>query len=129
MAMKDVGPVTIVGGTGFIGRRLVERLIGDGIPVRIVSRHAQAGGSTPQIEHVTGSIEDAFTIKHAIVGASAVVDLVGTTAAKKRAAVLLIASRRPATTRRSGASCRHQTVSSHFSDGRQARCAVARGPF
>ena len=73
--------ISIVGGSGFIGRRLVERLIGRGASVRIISRHAKRD-DTPQIEHVAGSIEDASIIERAIVGASAVVNLVGTTAAK-----------------------------------------------
>lgn len=73
--------VTVVGGTGFIGRRLVERLVACGVSVRIVSRRA-ADGLAPQIEHVVGSIEDPSILEHAVDGASAVVNLVGTTAAK-----------------------------------------------
>jgi NADH dehydrogenase len=74
--------VTLVGGSGFIGRRLVERLVGRGVFVRVISRHAQDGDAAPQIEHVAGSIEDRATIERAIAGASAIVNLVGTTAAK-----------------------------------------------
>jgi uncharacterized protein YbjT (DUF2867 family) len=74
--------VTVVGGTGFIGRRLVERLVGRGVSVRIVSRRAEHGGLAPQIERVVGSIEDPSTLERAVDGASAVVNLVGTTAAK-----------------------------------------------
>ncbi len=75
--------VTVVGGTGFIGRRLVERLVGRGASVRVISRHAaDEGGSVPQIERVSGSIEDPSTLKRAVDGAAAVVNLVGTTAAK-----------------------------------------------
>ena len=74
--------VTVVGGTGFIGRRLVERLVGRGVSVRIISRHAaDEGGPAPQIERVVGSIEDPSTRARAVDGASAVVNLVGTTAA------------------------------------------------
>ena len=75
-------PVTIVGGSGFIGRRLVERLVGRGTSLRVISRHAQEGDAAPQVEHVTASIEDRATIERAIVGTSAIVNLVGTTAAK-----------------------------------------------
>ena len=73
--------ICIVGGTGFIGCRLVERLVARGASVRIISRHAKRDDA-PQIEHVAGSIEDASIIERAIAGASAVVNLVGTTAAK-----------------------------------------------
>jgi NADH dehydrogenase len=74
--------VTVVGGTGFIGRRLVERLVGRGVSVRIVSRRAEHGGPAPQIERVVGSIEDPSTLERAVDGAWAVINLVGTTAAK-----------------------------------------------
>lgn len=75
--------VTVVGGTGFIGRRLVGRLAGRGVSVRIVSRRAQdESGAAPQIERVAGSIEDPSILERAVDGASAVVNLVGTTAAK-----------------------------------------------
>lgn len=75
--------VTVVGGTGFIGRRLVERLVGRGVSVRIVSRRAEDdGGPAPQIERVVGSIENPSTLGRAVDGASAVVNLVGTTAAR-----------------------------------------------
>ncbi|MGH6830766.1 MAG: complex I NDUFA9 subunit family protein [Methylocella sp.] len=73
----------MVGGSGFIGRRLVEQLVHRGASVRIISRHAaHEGGPAPQIEPVVGSIEDPSTIARAVDGAWAVVNLVGTTAAK-----------------------------------------------
>ena len=76
--------VTVVGGTGFIGLRLVERLIACGARVRIVSRRAQGNhGSATQAEYVTGSIGEASTIERAVDRATAVVNLVGTTAAKR----------------------------------------------
>jgi uncharacterized protein YbjT (DUF2867 family) len=74
--------VAVFGGTGFIGRRLVERLVGRGVSVRIVSRRSEHGGPAPQLERVVGSIEDPSTVERAVDGASAVVNLVGTTAAK-----------------------------------------------
>jgi uncharacterized protein YbjT (DUF2867 family) len=75
--------VTVLGGTGFIGRRLVERLVARGVPVRIVARHAQDdGGAARRMERVAGSIENSSTRERAVDGASAVVNLVGTTAAR-----------------------------------------------
>ncbi len=75
--------ITVVGGTGFIGRQLVERLVRRGVSVRTVSRRARAD-SVPatHIERVVGSIEDPATIERAVDGTDAVVNLVGTTAAK-----------------------------------------------
>lgn len=75
--------VAIFGGTGFIGRRLVERLVDRGATVRVVSRRAQDDTAPcSQIERIAGSIEDASTIERAVAAASAVVNLVGTTAAR-----------------------------------------------
>ena len=73
--------VTVVGGTGFIGRRLVEQLERRAV-VRVVSRHADNAGFAAQIERIGGSIESPSTIGRAVDGASAVVNLVGTTAAR-----------------------------------------------
>lgn len=73
--------ITIVGGTGFIGRRLAERLVARGASVRIVARRAEHGDPAPQMERVAGSIEDPSTFERAADGASAVINLVGTTAA------------------------------------------------
>ncbi len=75
--------VSVIGGTGFIGRRLVELLLARGASVRIVSRHAlDAAPVSPHIERVGGSIEDASTIERAVAGVFAVVNLVGTTSAR-----------------------------------------------
>jgi NADH dehydrogenase len=78
---RAVPMISIVGGTGFIGRRLAERLVGRGASVRIISRHPKRDDA-PQIEHMVGSIEDASIIERVIAGASAIVNLVGTTDAK-----------------------------------------------
>jgi uncharacterized protein YbjT (DUF2867 family) len=77
--------VTVTGGAGFIGRRLVERLVAGGASVRIISRHAAGEPApAPQIERVVGSIEDPSARERAVDGAAAVVNLVGTTAARSR---------------------------------------------
>ena len=79
--------VTLIGGTGFIGRELVARLIARGASVRVVSRRAPDGTAlSSAMDHVRGSIEDRATIERAVEGATAVVDLVGTTAAASPAA-------------------------------------------
>jgi uncharacterized protein YbjT (DUF2867 family) len=79
----DVKVITVIGGTGFIGRRLVTRLADRGTLLRIVSRRSQGdAGSAAKLEHVLGSIEDPSTIERAVDRASAVVNLAGTTAAK-----------------------------------------------
>ena len=78
-----MGPwVTVVGGTGFIGRNLVARLAARGVPVRIVSRHARDAAALPaRLEHILGSVEDRAIVERAVDGAVALVNLLGTTAA------------------------------------------------
>lgn len=79
-----MGPlVSVVGGTGFIGRHVVAWLVARGMDVRIVSRHAPRDTeASPHAEHVAGSIEDAATLERAVAGAAAVVNLVGTASAR-----------------------------------------------
>jgi len=83
-----MGPlVTLVGGTGFVGRELAARLVARGASVRVVARHAPECAFLPgEVERIRGSIEDPATVERAVEGAAAVFDLVGTTAAPGAAA-------------------------------------------
>ena len=79
--------VTLLGGAGFIGRELAARLIARGASVRVVSRHAPERKVLPaSVECIRGSIEDHATVERAVEGATAIFDLVGTTAAPSAAA-------------------------------------------
>ena len=69
--------VTIFGGTGFIGRRLADRLVADGAAVRVVARHAGGDGLPAGAEAHRGSVADPETVEAAVAGARAVVNLVG----------------------------------------------------
>jgi NADH dehydrogenase len=76
--------VTVFGGSGFIGRHLVRRLIERGTAVRVVARNVHGGlfdtgSSRPQ--WLAGSITDATTRSRAVEDTGAVVNLIGTTAA------------------------------------------------
>jgi NADH dehydrogenase len=76
--------VTVFGGSGFIGRHLVERLLERGASVRIVARHArqelfEQASTGP--EWLTGDITEAVIREQAVEGTDAVVNLVGTTTA------------------------------------------------
>jgi uncharacterized protein YbjT (DUF2867 family) len=75
------GPITVLGGTGFIGRHLVALLLQSGAAVRLAARHpgqvkrAAEPAIAPEI--VQGDILDDVSVGAAITGADAVVNLVG----------------------------------------------------
>ncbi|HEY8491772.1 MAG TPA: NAD-dependent epimerase/dehydratase family protein [Dehalococcoidia bacterium] len=78
--MADNGPcILVTGASGYVGRRLVARLAGRGLPVRALVRarpdaaELQATGA----QAVTGSVLDPKAARRAVEGAVAVVHLVG----------------------------------------------------
>jgi uncharacterized protein YbjT (DUF2867 family) len=69
--------VTVFGGTGFLGRRVVGHLRNADFAVRIASRHPPAsGGNAPGIEVVRADVDDDASVETAISGAWAVVNAV-----------------------------------------------------
>ena len=79
----SIGRVTVFGGSGFLGRRIVERLAAEGSEVQIaVRRPERAGrrvsaGRAGQITAVHCDVWDQATVGPALVGADAVVNTVG----------------------------------------------------
>src|SRR5882724_873692 len=73
--------VTVFGGTGFLGRRVVRHLRYRGFPVRIASRHPDRGHrlfgpDDPQLQSVEVDIHDERSIADALGGAYGVVNAV-----------------------------------------------------
>ncbi|MEH2536599.1 MULTISPECIES: NAD(P)H-binding protein [unclassified Bradyrhizobium] len=73
--------VTVFGGTGFLGRRIVRHLRSRGFPVRIASRHPDQGHrlfsrDDPQLQSVGANIHDERSVADALAGACGVVDAV-----------------------------------------------------
>jgi uncharacterized protein YbjT (DUF2867 family) len=73
--------VTVFGGTGFLGRRIVRHLRDRELPVRIASRHPdrwhrQFGRDDPQLRSVQADIRDERSVADALAGAYAVVNAV-----------------------------------------------------
>jgi uncharacterized protein YbjT (DUF2867 family) len=73
--------VTVFGGTGFLGRRVVQHLRGKGLQVRVASRHPERGrelfgADDPQIESIAADVHDEGSVAEAISGAWGVVNAV-----------------------------------------------------
>jgi NADH dehydrogenase len=73
--------VTVLGGTGFLGRRVVRHLRYRGFPVRIASRHPDRGHrlfgpDDPQLQSVEANIHDERSVADALGGAYGVVNAV-----------------------------------------------------
>ena len=66
--------VTVFGGTGFLGRQLVERLVQAGATVRVAGRNLH---SSDDVEAVQADVCDAATVARAVEAADAVVNAVG----------------------------------------------------
>ncbi len=63
--------VTVFGGTGFLGRRVVRQLLGQGLAARIVSRHPERAASfeTSAIHSMRADINDEAAVAAAVAGA------------------------------------------------------------
>src|SRR6266699_1788308 len=73
--------VTVFGGTGFLGRRIVRRLRQRGFPVRIASRHPDQGPrrpdpDDPQLQSIAANIHDERSVADALAGACGAVSAV-----------------------------------------------------
>lgn len=79
--MANAGTAVVFGGTGFLGRRVVRHLRGQGFAVRIASRHPERGRELfalddPHIESVRADIHDERSVADALAGAYGTVNAV-----------------------------------------------------
>jgi uncharacterized protein YbjT (DUF2867 family) len=71
--------VTVFGGTGFLGRRVVRHLRGQSLPVRIASRHPERAPSPSEgsaLQSIHADINDEAAVAAAVAGAYGVVNAV-----------------------------------------------------
>src|SRR5712691_2876228 len=81
MAATNERTVTVFGGTGFLGRRVVRHLREHGLSIRIASRrpsrgHELFGLDDPQLQSVEANIHDDRSVADALAGAYGVVNAV-----------------------------------------------------
>jgi len=79
-AASHRGLITVFGGTGFLGRRIVRHLLDHGFPVRSASRHPERVGSASRPdtapEMTKADIHDETTVAAALLGAYGAVNAV-----------------------------------------------------
>ena len=71
--------VTVFGGTGFLGRRVVRHLLDHGFQVRAASRHPERAGSAPDVagpEAAKADVHDESSVAAALLGACGAVNAV-----------------------------------------------------
>lgn len=76
--------VAIAGGTGFVGSRLVERLLAEGHQVLILTRNPASVTPAPNVEVVAYNLKESGAWQQSISGCDAVVNLAGEPIAEKR---------------------------------------------
>src|SRR3977135_1200787 len=81
MVLTNGRTVTVFGGTGFLGRRIVRHLRYREFPVRIASRHPdqgpmQFGPDDPQLQFLEANVQDEKSVPVALAGAYGVVNAV-----------------------------------------------------
>lgn len=85
----SVGVVTVFGGTGFLGRRVVRRLRQHGLSVRVASRHPERsrllfGADDPLLQPVEADIHDQQAVADALAGAAGAVNAVSLYVERRR---------------------------------------------
>jgi nucleoside-diphosphate-sugar epimerase len=79
------GPVAVTGGTGFIGREVIRRLVERGWPVRALTRRNDAGLERAGVATIHGALEDEKALERLVENAAAVVHCAGAIAAPDQA--------------------------------------------
>ena len=66
--MGNSSPTLVTGGTGFLGRHLVERLLAEGRPVTVLARRADPALAARGVRFITASLDDAPAVAAACAG-------------------------------------------------------------
>jgi NADH dehydrogenase len=77
------GPVLVTGATGYVGRRLIPRLLAGGLEVRALARSPETASLPEGVEVVRGDLTDPGTLGPASEGMATIVNLAAVTADRK----------------------------------------------
>lgn len=77
MTHAAAGAVGVIGGTGFIGRRLVAHLAAEGTPVVVITPEAPAAALPAGARWISADVRDATTLTAAMAGLPVVYNLAG----------------------------------------------------
>jgi len=69
--------VALTGATGFIGRRLLARLVSEGVQVRALTRRVPAEPEDPHVHWIKGALDDTAALERLADGAEAVIHCAG----------------------------------------------------
>ena len=70
--MVKNSPVLVTGGTGFLGRRLVERLLDAGRPVTVLARRSDPRLTARGVRFISASLDDATAVQAACAGVTTI---------------------------------------------------------
>ena len=90
MTPTQTSPILVTGGTGTLGRHVLDRLQGTGLDVRVLSRHPH--DPTGGIEYVTGDLATGNGIDAAVTGAQVILHLAGSSKGDEDKARHLVAA-------------------------------------
>lgn len=79
--------ICVVGGTGFVGGHLVNRLADEGYQVRVLTRHRERHRELlvrPNVELIEGNVHEVDVLRHHFKGCSAVINLAATLNERRR---------------------------------------------
>ncbi len=105
----DLGQVTVFGGSGFLGRYVVERLADRDVVVRVgvrdpeAAKHLKPLGQVGQVNPFACDIKDPDAVRRAVDGADGVINLVGILSQRRRQTFKAIHVDAPATMARAAA--------------------------